>query len=150
MASDRHPDPQRDSPDGSAPGPDSPGLRVLVVEDDADLAASLAGWLGRCGHHVLVASDGSAALRATEASSPDVMLLDIGLPGMDGYEVAERVHEELAPAMPKAPLVIAVTGRESEADRRRSRAAGIDLHLLKPLDAAQLARVLQRFQQIIQ
>jgi two-component system, chemotaxis family, CheB/CheR fusion protein len=149
MASDRHPDPQRDCPDGSAPGPDAPGLRVLVVEDDADLAASLAGWLGRCGHEVRVATDGTAALRATEASHPDVMLLDIGLPGMDGYEVAERVHEELAPAMPKAPLVIAVTGRGGEAHRRRSRAAGIDLHLTKPVDVEQLSRVLGRFQRII-
>ena len=150
MASDRHSGPQGDGPDVSARRPDTPGLRVLVVEDDADLAASLAGWLGRCGHEVRVATDGTAALRATEATHPDVMLLDIGLPGMDGYEVAERVHEELAPAMAKAPLVIAVTGRASEADCRRSRAAGIDLHLLKPLDADQLAHVLQRFQQIIQ
>jgi CheY-like chemotaxis protein len=96
-----------------------------------------------------VAPDGPAALRATEASPPDVVLLDIGLPGMDGYEVAERVHEDLAPAMPKAPLVIAVTGREGEDDRRRSAAAGIDLHLTKPVDADLLLRVLRRFQGII-
>jgi CheY-like chemotaxis protein len=144
MASDRHPDPHRDRP-----GPDAPGLRVLVVEDDTDLAASLAVWLVLQGHKARVAPDGPAALRAAGDEPPDVVLLDVGLPGMDGYEVAERVHEDLAPAIPKAPLVIAVTGRESEADRRRSREAGIDLHLTKPVDVEQLSRVLGRFQRII-
>ena len=140
MASDPHPDPPRDGP----------GLRVLVVEDDADLAASLAGWLGRLGHEVRVAPDGPAALRAAEATRPDVVLLDLGLPGMDGYEVAERVHQELAPAMPKAPLVIAVTGRAGEEDRLPSGEAGIDLHLTKPVDPALLSRLLRRFQNIVQ
>ena len=139
MASDLHPDP-----------PDAPGLRVLVVEDDADLAASLAGWLGRLGHEVRVAADGPAALRDAEATRPDVVLLDLGPPGMDGYEVAERVHQELAPAMPKAPLVIAVTGRAGEEDRLRSGEAGIDLHLTKPVDPGLLSRVLRRFQNIVQ
>jgi DNA-binding response OmpR family regulator len=122
---------------------------VLVVEDDTDLAASLAVWLVLQGHKARVAPDGPAALRAAGDEPPDVVLLDVGLPGMDGYQVAERVREELAPAMPKAPLVIAVTGRESEADRRRSEEAGIDLHLTKPVDAGQLSRVLRRFQRII-
>jgi two-component system CheB/CheR fusion protein len=142
MVSNRHPDPPCD-------GPDRAGLRVLVVEDDAELAAGLAGWLGRCGHDVRVAADGPTALRATESGSPDVVLLDIGLPGMDGYEVARRVHEEVAAAAPKAPLVIAVTGRASEADRLRSQEAGIDLHLVKPVDTDQLFRILQRFHRII-
>ena len=137
-------------PDAPPPGPDGAGLRVLVVEDDADLAADLAAWLGRLGHEVRVAPDGPAALRAAEVTRPDVVLLDISLPGMDGYEVAERVHEELAPAMPKAPLMIAVTGRAGEEDLRRSGEAGIDLHLAKPVDPVLLSRVLQRFQNIIQ
>jgi CheY-like chemotaxis protein len=149
MANDRRPAPDRDSPDAPAPRREAPGLRVLVVEDDPDLAASLAGWLGRCGHEVRVAPDGPTALRATVASPPDVMLLDIGLPGMDGYEVAKRVQREVASAAPKAPLVIAVTGRAEEGARCRSREAGIDLHLLKPLDADLLSRVLRRFQDII-
>src|SRR5690348_4156702 len=135
MASGKYPVPQGDEPDSLAPRPDASGLRVLVVEDDPDLAAGLAGCLSRCGHEVRVAADGPTALRATEASPPDVMLLDIGLPGMDGYEVAERVHEDLAPAMPKAPLVIAVTGRAGEENRLGSGEAGIDLHLTKPVDA---------------
>jgi DNA-binding response OmpR family regulator len=92
-------------------------LRVLVVEDDADLAAELAIWLGRSGHEVQVAPDGPTALRATVTGLPDVVLLDIDLPGIDGYQVAKRVREEMVPAMPKAPLLIAVTGRDGEADR---------------------------------
>jgi CheY-like chemotaxis protein len=122
---------------------------VLVVEDDPDLAAGLAGWLGLHGHEVLVAPDGPAALRAAEADPPDVVLLDLGLPGMDGYAVAERVREERTPALAKAPLMIAVTGRHSDHDRRRSEEAGIDLHLTKPVDAGLLSRILRRFQDII-
>jgi CheY-like chemotaxis protein len=142
MVMARQPDPQHDNSDG-------PGLRVLVVEDDADLAAALAGWLGRLGHEARVAPDGPAALGAAEACPPDVILLDIGLPGMDGYHVARRVREEIVPALPKAPLVIAVTGRGNEDDRRQSEAAGIDLHLTKPVDTVQLLRVLRRFQDLI-
>jgi CheY-like chemotaxis protein len=149
MASDRHPDPHGDRPDQPAPCPDASGLRVLVVEDDPDLASNLAVWLALHGHRARVAPDGFAALWAAAAEPPDVMLLDIGLPGMDGYQVAERVREELAPAMPKVPLLIAVTGRGDEEDRRRSRRAGIHLHLTKPVDVEQLSRVLGRFQDII-
>ena len=139
MASDEHAD----------PGPDRPGLRVLVVEDDPDLAAGLARWLGRCGHEARVAPDGPTALRAASSRPPDVVLLDLGLPGMDGLEVARRVHDEVAAAAAKAPLLIAVTGRHSDADRRRSEEAGIDLHLTKPVDVGLLHRVLRRFQGII-
>ena len=139
-------DPQPDCPGVFAV---RPGLRVLVVEDDAGLASDLALLLGRCGHKVRVASDGAAALEATQATAPDVVLLDIGLPGVDGYQVARRVREEMVPAMPKAPLLIAVTGRDGEPDQRRSHEAGIDLHLVKPVDPDQLLRLLERFQRII-
>jgi CheY-like chemotaxis protein len=138
-------DPQRDCPLET----DGPSLQVLVVEDDPELAAGLAGWLGRCGHAARVAPDGPTAVRAAQASPPDVVLLDLGLPGMDGLEVARRVHEGVAPTTAKAPLVIAVTGRGSDDDRRRSEEAGIDLHLTKPVDAGLLLRVLRRFQAII-
>jgi CheY-like chemotaxis protein len=127
----------------------SAGLRVLVVEDDAGLASDLALLLGLRGHQVRIASDGAAALEATQGSPPDVVLLDIGLPGMDGYQVARRVREEIVPTIPKAPLLIAVTGRDSEADRRRSEEAGIDLHLVKPVDPAALFGLLERFRRII-
>jgi two-component system OmpR family response regulator len=132
-----------------ASGETAATLRVLVVEDDADLATHLQKWLGRQGYEVRVVSDGAGAVREAGASPPDVVLLDIGLPGIDGYQVAERVHREVAPTLPKVPLLIAVTGRAEEADQRRSREAGIDLHLVKPLDPDQLLRVLQRFQSII-
>jgi CheY-like chemotaxis protein len=109
----------------------------------------MAVWLALHGHHARVAQDGPAALRTAEDDPPDVVLLDINLPGMDGFQVAERVQEELAAAMPKVPLLIAVTGRGNEEDRLHSRQAGIHLHLTKPVDAKELSRVLGRFQDII-
>jgi CheY-like chemotaxis protein len=138
---------QRHNPDRHAPRSCS-GLRVLIVEDDPHLATDMAVWLSCHGHKARVATDGPAALRTAEDDPPDVMLLDIGLPGMDGFEVAERVRVELAPAMPKVPLLIAVTGRGEE-DLLRSRRAGIHLHLTKPVDVEELSRLLGRFQDII-
>lgn|SRR5579884_1737453 len=125
------------------------GLRVLVVEDDPDLAAGLADWLARLGAEARVAGDGPTAVRAASSLPPDVVLLDLGLPGMDGFEVARRVHAGASRTGPKAPLVIAVTGRGSDEDRRLAEEAGIDLHLTKPVDAELLLRVLRRFRDII-
>jgi CheY-like chemotaxis protein len=121
-------------------------LRVLVVEDHADSADSLAMLLGLSGHAVQVAYDGLAALAAARSWPPDVVLLDIGLPGMDGWQVAERLHEQLAP---KKPLLIAFTGYGQDTDRRRSEEAGIDLHLLKPVEPDQLLQLLSRFQRLL-
>jgi CheY-like chemotaxis protein len=122
-------------------------LQILVVEDDADTAASMAMMLRLRGHAVEVAGDGPTAVRMAEGRPPDVALLDIGLPGgMDGCEVARRLQEQ---ATGKAPLLIAVTGYGEEADRRRSEEAGIDLHLLKPVDPRALERLLERFKTII-
>jgi hypothetical protein len=91
--------------DGTAyPGGDSPqsrGLRVLVVEDDADSAAGLAHFLGGIGHQVEVAPDGQAAVEAAQAVRPDVVLLDIGLPGLDGWEVARRLGFPLTAPAPE-------------------------------------------------
>jgi CheY-like chemotaxis protein len=122
------------------------GLRVLVVEDNADSAVSLARFLRRLGHEVEVASDGQAAVTAAQARQPDVVLLDIGLPGLDGWEVARRLQGH--PAQ-KQPLLVAVTGYDREADRRRSDEAGIDLHLAKPVDPEQLRWLLTRFRSVI-
>jgi CheY-like chemotaxis protein len=122
------------------------GLHVLVVEDDADSAMSLARFLRRLGHEVEVAPDGQAAIEAAQAHRPDVVLLDLGLPGLDGWEVARRLQGH--PAR-KRPLLVALTGHDREADRRRSDEAGIDLHLAKPVDPEQLRRLLQRFQSVI-
>jgi CheY-like chemotaxis protein len=129
--------------------PGGRGLDVLLAEDDVLLAACLAAWLGRHGHAVRVAADGPAALAMARARPPDVLLLDISLPGLDGYGVARRLNEQAMPKSAKAPLLIALTGRAGEADRRRSEQAGIHLHLTKPLDAGQLLGVLDRFQQVI-
>ncbi len=149
MATDRPLQSPRGNPDRPAPCTDRPGLRVLVVEDDPDLATDMAVWLGSHGHQARVVPDGPSALRAAQAEPPDVVLLDINLPGMDGFQVAERVQEELAPAMPKLPLVIAVTGRGDEEAFLHSRRAGIHLHLTKPVDIDVLSHVLGRFRDII-
>jgi CheY-like chemotaxis protein len=121
-------------------------LRVLVVEDHADSAATLAVLLRLHGHEVDVAPDGPTALRIAAQNPPDVALLDIGLPGMDGFEVARRLQEQAAGKM---PLLVAVTGYGQEEHRRRSKQAGIDLHLLKPVDPEELKKLLARFKTII-
>ena len=124
-----------------------PTLRILLVEDDGDLAETLAALLRIYGHEVQVARDGPTALRLAADQPPDVGLLDLGLPGgMDGYEVARRLREQ---EVDKLPLLIAVTGSGQDEDRRRSTEAGIHLHLLKPVDGEALNRLLQRFQAVI-
>jgi CheY-like chemotaxis protein len=122
------------------------GLRILVVEDQADTAASLALLLRREGHEIQVAPDGLAAVGAVQFAHPDVVLLDIGLPGMSGWEVARWVTEQPAE---KRPLLVAITGYGREEDRRRSEEAGIDLHLVKPVDPDQLLRLLRRFYRVV-
>jgi signal transduction histidine kinase/CheY-like chemotaxis protein len=120
---------------GAAPPP----RRVLVVDDNVDVAASLARFLELTGHDVRTAHDGPAALDAVRADRPEVVLLDIGLPGMDGYEVARRLRELLATA---GVVLVALTGYGQEGDRRRSREAGFDHHLVKPVDPAALQELL--------
>jgi PAS domain S-box-containing protein len=104
--------------------------RVLIVEDNADTAESLRMLLELLGHHVRVVHDGGAALDAAQANVPDVMLIDIGLPGMDGYEVARRMrqHPDL-----KGVILVALTGYGRDEDRQRAFAAGFDYHLVKPV-----------------
>jgi CheY-like chemotaxis protein len=114
---------------------------VLVVEDNRDAAASLAALLSEQGHQVDVAGDGQAAIQRVRAQRPDVVLMDIGLPGLDGYEVARRLREQegLTDA-----LLVAVSGYGQLRDRLRSREAGFDDHLLKPIDYERLAPLLAR------
>jgi two-component system CheB/CheR fusion protein len=125
---------------------DGSGLYILVVEGDRDSAASLARLLRFYGHRVQVASDAAAAYQAAHRRRPDVVLLDLALPGMDRCDVARRFQE---PRGEKKPLLIALTGYSTEADCRRSRETGIDLHLRKPVDLGFLRRVLARFSRII-
>jgi two-component system, OmpR family, response regulator len=120
------------------PSPDA--LRILVVEDNADAAASTALLLELDGHEVHIAGDGAAGLAAAEALNPDAVLLDIALPGIDGYEVARRLK---ARPGTNSPLLIAVTGYGRDVDRAQSAAAGIDLHLVKPVEPELLQKLLR-------
>jgi CheY-like chemotaxis protein len=129
------------------PGSARKGLHVLVVEDHAPSAASMEQFLQLSGYEVTVACDGPTALRSMQSTRPDVVLLDIGLPGeMNGYEVAKWIGEQ---PTDKRPFVVAVTGFDGEEDRRNSELAGIDLHLVKPVDAGKLQGLLARFQQVV-
>jgi two-component system, sensor histidine kinase len=126
------------APDGRVSVP--PGTRdvrrILVVEDNADAAESMRLLLGGIGHQVTVVTDGSEAVAAARAFRPDVVLLDIGLPGMDGFQVASALRA--LPETSRAHL-IAVSGYGQEKDRARSAQAGFDLHLVKPVDPGKLA-----------
>ncbi len=114
-------------------------LRLLVVEDNVDTAESLAMLLRLYGHDVKVSHTGPAALQAVPVHRPDVVLLDLGLPGMDGYEVARRLREQ--GEFEKVPL-LAMTGYGQEADRERTKEAGFNHHLVKPIDPEKLQDLL--------
>ena len=113
--------------------------RILVVDDNHDAAASLALFLESLGHETCVAHDGERALNMAIRFRPDMVLLDIGMPGVDGYELARRLR-----ALPQpVPLhIVAVTGYGRDIDRQQSREAGVDEHLVKPVSENELARVL--------
>jgi CheY-like chemotaxis protein len=104
---------------------------VLLVDDSVDGTSVLAQLLRQCGHQVDVALDGPTALQAAEDHPPDVVLLDIGLPVMDGYEVAKRLREQKDL---NATLIVALTGYGQESDRLRALESGFDDHLVKPVD----------------
>lgn len=125
--------------EGGGPTDASAALRVLVVEDYEDNAQTLALLAESDGHTVQIAYDGPTALEAARVFLPDVVFLDIGLPGMTGYEVAVRLRQEPACAR---TFIVALTGWSSDSDRQRSAEAGIDLHLTKPFEAADVRNVL--------
>jgi len=105
-------------------------LVILVVDDQPDCAESMAMLLRHYGHITHIANNGAEAVRLAQDHAPDVAFLDLGLPGMDGYEVARRFRGTLA----KQPFVAALTGYGDDRDRELSRQEGFDRHFLKPLD----------------
>jgi CheY-like chemotaxis protein len=121
-------------------------LRVLIVEDQEDAAATYRLLL--CLHGVGAKSvpDGPSALALMPSFEPDAVLLDIGLPGMDGWELARRIK---AGPTRKPPFLIAVTGSGRPEDLRKSADAGIDLHLVKPVHAERLVGLLKRFGRVV-
>jgi CheY-like chemotaxis protein len=123
------------------------GLQVLLVEDHEDTANTTAQLLRMKGHEVRVASSGTRALEVARESVPEVVVLDIGLPDIDGYELARILRD--GPPRARKPLVIAVTGRGQEEDRQRGSEAGIELYLVKPVDPMLLFSVLERFKGLL-
>jgi CheY-like chemotaxis protein len=121
------------------PATASDGHRILVVDDNEDAAEASAMVLTAFGHDVKVAHDGPSALKIAQSFKPSLCLLDIGLPVMDGYELARRLRE--IPDMPADLRLIAITGYGQDADRQRSIAAGFHSHVVKPVDIDVLERV---------
>jgi PAS domain S-box-containing protein len=115
--------------------------RILVVDDNVDAATTLEVLLRSLGHETRVAHDGMLALDIAREFRPEVVLLDIGMPGLDGYEVARRLR---AMNHGQTFRIVAITGWGQEADRTRSKEAGFDLHLVKPVDPGVLVRVLEQ------
>ena len=127
----------------SAPpvAPRARAKRVLLVEDNADVAEMLAAYLQQLGHEVIQARDGRTGLDAALHHRPEVIVCDIGLPGLDGYEMARRLRQAEAPL---ACVLIAVSGYGESRDRQRARQAGFDHHLTKPADPVQLADLIAK------
>lgn len=130
-----------DSSEGAKRAAPSSEMRILVVDDNRDSAESLSMLLRLFGNDVRSAYDGKLALEAANAYNPDVVLLDIGLPGLDGYQVCRSLRKQTAA---RQPLIIAMTGYGQEEDQRRSTEAGFNAHLIKPVDLETLQDLLSR------
>lgn len=129
-------------PQSSAPSADPPVIaarRILVVDDNRDSASTLAMLLRLSGNETRTANDGLEAIELADQFRPELVLLDIGLPRLSGYEVAQRIRQQ---PWGQNIVLIALTGWGQEDDRRKSKAAGFDAHLVKPLDQAALAKLL--------
>jgi CheY-like chemotaxis protein len=127
--------PPRDAPHATAAHP----RHILIIEDGPDARRALGRLLEIWGHHVEVAEDGTRGVERAIASRPEVALIDIGLPGLNGYEVARRVRQVLGNKI----RLIALTGYGQPDDHERARAAGFDQHLVKPVNPRLLSRLLQ-------
>lgn len=125
----------------SLPAPGKAAQDILVVDDNVDAAGTTSELLSVLGHRVWTAHNGKSALQAVRDSAPDVVFLDIGLPDMDGYEVARRLR---AMKDVKQPLLVAVTGWGQDKDKQAAKEAGFDHHLTKPVDMQQLVEMLPK------
>jgi CheY-like chemotaxis protein len=137
--------PQQAGP--KAPEPSAPevyGRRVLVVDDNLDAAESTAAFLRLEGHEVKTVSDGNEALSSVRVFAPHVIVLDIGLPGLDGYAVARQLRER---GDTSHTLLIALTGYGQREDRDRALAAGFDYHFVKPTDPRLIQRAIEHGRQ---
>jgi len=114
-------------------------FRILVVDDNHDSALSLAMMLSIMGHETRTAHDGESAVATAESFLPEVVLLDIGLPKLNGYEVAQRIREN---AWGASMFLIAVTGWGQDEDRQRSSEVGLNVHMVKPVEPSALEKLL--------
>ena len=119
-------------------------FRILVVDDNHDSALSQAMMLSILGHETRTAHDGESAVETAESFLPEVVLLDIGLPKLNGYEVAQRIREKPWGA---SMFLIAVTGWGQEEDRQRSAEVGLNVHMVKPVEPAALEKLLAELAQ---
>jgi CheY-like chemotaxis protein len=118
--------------------PSAPASRILIVEDNADLAEGLAVLLRIDGHLVATAADGLAAIARCSEMHPDVVFLDLGLPDMEGVEVARRIR----PLLPPGARIVALTGYGPDEERVRAETAGFDRHMVKPVGFGEIRRIL--------
>ena len=124
---------------GLTPQPPVHRFKILVVDDNHDSALSMAMMLSIMGHDTRTAHDGESAVATAETFLPDVVLLDIGLPKLNGYEVAQRIREK---AWGESMYLIAVTGWGQDEDRQRSTEVGLNQHMVKPVEPAALEKLL--------
>jgi signal transduction histidine kinase len=135
----RIPEPARPIPSATAPSTVLGPRRILIIEDNGDAREMLRAQLERAGHEVHAAADGPAGVEAAAAARPDVVLIDVGLPGFDGFEVARRIR---AAAWGTSMRLVALTGYGQADDRRQALEAGCDLHVTKPVMPERLVEIL--------
>ncbi|MCW7537390.1 ATP-binding protein [Aquabacterium sp. A7-Y] len=134
------PPPPAAGPDADEPALHHTPLHILLADDNVDFASSLASMLESLGHQVRVTHDGCAALQAALDEPPDIAFLDIGMPGLNGYDLARRLREQ---ARTRAAVLVAVTGWGQDSDREQARRAGFDHHLVKPVEMSQVLPMLR-------
>ncbi len=132
-------DTEREARDAAADTGPLRGGRVLAIDDNADIRESLAVVIRLLGHEVVTAADGESGLDEGRRFGPDVVLMDVGLPGLDGYAVARLMRQE---AWGRRAYLVAMTGWTAASDRRAAEAAGFDAHVAKPVELRRLRELI--------